>query len=1180
MPALSSELRKDLATAVKNARAIGEEGAEAALVALEVGDKEARVGMPDDQRNLRKRLRAHGRQLGDVRQANGTQSTTRLKREIAYQQWHRMLFGRFLAENKLLLHPELEVALSIKECRNLAEDEGRDLWEMIGSFAQGCLPQIFRQYDPALAVKLAPEHLLDLEATLSDLPDSVFTADDSLGWVYQYWQADEKKRVKDREVPIGANELPAVTQLFTEHYMVQFLLHNTLGAWHAAKVLDAKPELAENAKSEQELRDAVALPDYTWDYLRFVRDCDEHPWRPAAGTFSEWPRLARELKILDPCCGSGHFLVELFTILLSLRVNEEDRTRLELIREVLRHNLSGLELDPRCTQIAAFALALAAWKAAGQVIPDLHANVACSGISVGDDKQAWLKLAGTDPKLREAIHRLYDLFAQATLLGSLINPLRATGDIFSAGFSQVRQLLEVAVANADGDLQVEAGIAAVNAAETLSILTDCYHLVSTNVPYLGSSDQVLDLKSYCEQFHPAAKDDLATCFVERSLDWCLPGGTSALVTTQNWLFLKSYKALRGKLLRSKRWNLLARMGEHAFESSAAAGAFAAMMILTKTKPTSKDILTAIDVSAYRGQAPIYAREKALLLKGSQGALRSFVLHPQAEQLKNPDQRITTTPVPTGTKLGQYVDFAEGLSRGDSSRFDLYFWELPSIADGWQPLATSPKIGVPFDGRESIFQWEDGKGALAQLPSARIQGQPCWGRDGVHAGRTGRLRTTLSVGEIHAQNCVAVVPKNPDHLTAIAAFITSVEYVQEVRKLNDKIIIPTGVVGQVAFDLEFWLDVASKRYPAGLPEPQSNDPKQWLFHGHPAGIVASGPASNSSYAVGDPIGTDRHPSLVCRKPNPADILQVAVCRLVGYRWPAEFDAEMRLDDAQRAWVDGCTKLWDHGDSDGIVCFDRIRGEDSAEERITKLLRDSFAEQWENNTIRAMLKATGTKTTSIDAWLRKDFFSQHNKLFQNRPFCLHIWDGLPDGFNALVNYHKLAGPDGEGLRTLQTLAFSYLNDWIDRQRSAANSGEDGADERLACSLELQEQLKNIIEGEPNYDVFVRWKPLHQQPIGWEPDINDGIRINIRPFMKAELRRGKKGAGILRAKPNIHWLKDQGKEPRLPKEDFPWFWDWDGETDDFQGTKKFDANRWNDLHYTREFKQAARDRHEGKA
>ena len=99
---------------------------------------------------------------------------------------------------------------------------------------------------------------------------------------------------------IGADELPAVTQLFTEPYMVNFLIHNTIGAWYAGRVLAENPQLAGQAESEEELRKAVALPGVTWDYLRFVQTGDgERPWRPA-GTFEGWPKRAAELKSWTP----------------------------------------------------------------------------------------------------------------------------------------------------------------------------------------------------------------------------------------------------------------------------------------------------------------------------------------------------------------------------------------------------------------------------------------------------------------------------------------------------------------------------------------------------------------------------------------------------------------------------------------------------------------------------------------------------------------------------------------------------------------------------------------------------------------------------------------------------------------------------------------------------------------
>src|SRR5262249_34681244 len=143
-------------------------------------------------------------------------------------------------------------------------------------------------------------------------------------------------------------------------------------------------------------------------------------------------------------------------------------------------------------------------------------------------------------------------------------------------------------------------------------------------------------------------------------------------------------------------------------------------------------------------------------------------------------------------------------------------------------------------------------------------------------------------------------------------------------------------------------------------------------------------------------------------------------------------------------------------------------------------------------------------------------------------------------ALVNYHKLAGPNGEGRRTLELLTFTYLKEWIDRQRADEKAKIGGAAARLAAAVVLQDELEKILAGEPPYDPFVRWKPLHEQPLGWDPDINDGVRLNIRPFVLAKDVK-QRGAGILRAKVNVHWKKDRGKEPESlrPRDQFPWFW-----------------------------------------
>jgi hypothetical protein len=174
---------------------------------------------------------------------------------------------------------------------------------------------------------------------------------------------------------------------------------------------------------------------------------------------------------------------------------------------------------------------------------------------------------------------------------------------------------------------------------------------------------------------------------------------------------------------------------------------------------------------------------------------------------------------------------------------------------------------------------------------------------------------------------------------------------------------------------------------------------------------------------------------------------------------------------------------------------------------------------------------------------------------------------------MNYHTLASAEGKGRQTLESLTHSYLGDWITRQKDGEKRGEEGAEDRLASASELQKRLIAILEGEPPFDLFVRWKPVKEQAIGWEPDINDGVRMNIRPFLASDLPNGKKGAGILRYKPNIKWEKDRGKEPERKKSDYPWFWGWDEKAVDFMGGTKFDGNRWNDCHYTNEMKRKAR-------
>jgi hypothetical protein len=472
-------------------------------------------------------------------------------------------------------------------------------------------------------------------------------------------------------------------------------------------------------------------------------------------------------------------------------------------------------------------------------------------------------------------------------------------------------------------------------------------------------------------------------------------------------------------------------------------------------------------------------------------------------------------------LEKYAFSTEGLSSGDGERFIQKFWEENSRL-GWSYLQDAPQGEETFTGCSQVLLWQSGQGAMAKSSAARVRGHSAWGKRGIAVSKMSGVRVAVYDGGLFSKGCAVLTPRNPQHLPAIYAYVTSPDYEAAVGMQSKNLAKATSAFEQVPFDHAHWLKVAADRYSNGLPKPYSDDPTQWLFHGHPQ------PAT--------------------------DPLQVAVARLLGYTWPAESDAEIELSDEARAWIARCDKLAAHQDDDGIVCLPPVRGEKPAHERLLSLLIDAWETvepgSWKTAILDKLLADADCAGKGLEVWLREKFFEQHAKRFYHRPFIWHVWDGLKDGFGALVNYHKLDA------KNLERLIHTYLGDWIRAQEAGVAHGTDGASTRLAAAQALKKKLEAILEGEAPYDIFVRWKPIEQQPIGWNPDLNDGVRMNIRPFMTAEVLRHNKPPKL-----NIKWEKDRGKDV----ESAPWF-------------KVFKGERINDHHLKLAEKKAAREKANG--
>jgi len=1357
MPPLEKSLRNQLERTIKEARTISEAAAKAALDQLGVGEAKPYSHLTEEDRKIRIRLRAHGRQLGDVRDdKTETQEIDRLVEEVAYEHWHRMLFARFLAENNLLMYPDPvePVPVSLEECEDISVDEGaKNGWELASRFAAEMLPEIFRKDSPVFLLTLPPEHQQRLEHQVANLPQEIFTASDALGWVYQFWQAKRKEEVNASEVKIGERELPAVTQLFTETYMVAFLLDNSLGAWWVAHIsglhdgIEYKPGAKtklQTATSEQEVRDFFALSGVPLSYLRFMKSpspsgrgvrgegkklpmpsdildnarelrktqtdaeqllwkllrnrrfadkkfrrqhpigryildfyCDdeklaieldggqhneEHAksydaersrflneqgihvlrfwnndvlqkmdsvlaflwnevhkspspqtplpegegliWTPVAGTFDGWPIHLSKLKTLDPCCGSGHFIVAVFRMLVAMRMELEGLSARGAVDAVLRENIHGLEIDKRCVEIAAFALALEAWRYPGsggyRPLPKL--NVACSGLSVSITRSELVKLANGDVQLRTALTGLHKEFENAPVLGSLIDPVRSVA-AKSIQWDGLANAVEKALQKDRADEEHEAGVTAQGLAKAAQILAGKYHWIVTNVPYLARGKQCETLRYFCEKNYPEAKNDLATVFLDRCLELCTtpspgfqplspkrrgnillplpPGegrgegqGTVSLVLPQNWLFLTSYRKFREKLLKNDTWHLIARLGPGAFETISGEVVKAILITLSRGNALTPTLsqrerepsllppgegarradeghIRGIDVSEFRTAAG----------KSTQLLIAEIKSVEQGKQIENPDAVVVFQTIENTKLLSKITTINYGSKPGQTDRVVHYFWELNSLISNWQLLESTPSGQGLYTGKEKICL------SLQEIEHQEIKefgvrSADVWGKAGIIQSQMREMPFSVYIGFIFDNNTSVLHVTENKNLPPLFCFIESGNYLSEIRKLNQKLDVAAHTMVKVPFDLGHWTLVAAEKYPNGLPKPYSNDPTQWIFHGHPCGSVIWD--EKKKWTTHGPLRTDD------------TVLQAAVARLLGYRWPAELDTNMELANEQREWVKRCevfslTPTLSRRereplvDDDGIVCIPPVRGEQCAADRLINLLAAAYNQlpspsgrgaggegtdgRWSNDTLAQLLKNTDHAGKTLETWLREKFFIQHCKLFHHRPFIWHIWDGLRDGFAALVNYHKL------DYKKLETLIYTYLGDWINRQKQDIGRGVDGAEEKLAAAEALKKNLELILEGEKPHDIFVRWKPIEKQPIGWNPDLNDGVRLNIRPFLSVP-DVDKKGAGILRDKPNIKWEKDRGKDVASA----PWY-------------HLFKGDRINNHHLTLEEKQASR-------
>ncbi len=654
----------------------------------------------------------------------------------------RALEARGLIEETLRLNPAYEgisealYVLRYEEPQRTGEADG-GWWAVLENVCRTqaqLLPGLFDWDDPNVALRPSTTALLRcVQAVGRPELDPLFADPDAISWSYQFYQEEAKKRVYAKLGRGGKvesrSEIAAATQLFTEPYMVQWLLQNSLG------------------RSYHEAYPDSVLPagwDYYIDREKIDRMTEGQDDKATVTPSPGHPFPLSELTFLDPCTGSGHFQREAFDMLFAMYGEQQPEMTAQAIADrILSHHLHGIDIDPRAVQLAGVTLVLRAWEQVGSqgyAPPALNLATTPARLDPGA-LERHLRANPEDRLYRPILAGVFAALEQAPILGSLLKPeehlesaiqefrkQRAGGQTGllaeDAGANrllaelarhdpdELKKLLLERIARSFAQEARQSDVAAQllgreagEGVHLLQLLERSYAVVATNPPYMGSRNMDDALKKYVDRHYKFGKRDIYAAFILRCLDLTERNGQTAMLTQQSWMFLRQLKDLRNQVLSNNSISALAHLGRYAFSDIGNAAVQPVLFVCKKRRSNLAD-------KAYflRLKAPRPAHEQDNLLK------TAFVLNPQIIHVHNPMifQRIEGSPIsywlPSETiegfssnPLKNILTAKVGIQTGDTERFLRYHWEAV-VHEGWKPYTKAGRTERWSGVIDRVIRW--------------------------------------------------------------------------------------------------------------------------------------------------------------------------------------------------------------------------------------------------------------------------------------------------------------------------------------------------------------------------------------------------------------------------------------------------------------------------------------------
>ncbi|QEG43432.1 BREX-1 system adenine-specific DNA-methyltransferase PglX [Roseimaritima ulvae] len=514
------------------------------------------------------------------------------------------------------------------------------LFEKISDYTELLLP------DDLLSGSAIPTYTREALLPANSSPDYTDESVEVIGWLYQFYISEKKDDVfaaLKKGKKITPENIPSATQLFTPHWIVRYLVENSLGRlWM----------LNHPGSRLAEQMDYYIQPEEPeTDFLQISSP--------------------EEIKICDPACGSGHMLTYAFDLLYAI-YEEQGYQATDIPRLILTHNLYGIEIDQRAGALAAFALTMKArekyrrFLTGGKVV---QPNICVlENVKIDpEDLSAYMDKVGRD-LFSDGLQGVVNQWEEADNFGSLIRPL----------VTDVSEVLELLALQQMGEDLFLAGVhqKVLKALRQADYLSPKYHVVVANPPYMGKNGMNRRLVAWTRDVHPKNKADLFGIFIERSLETVVEGGIAALVTIQNWMFLSSFCDMRSEVLESSNINSLVHIGFNSFPELNSKFALACAFSLTKTTKRSHGVYYDLN------SAPKSADKQAVFLEKkanseyyvtSQDRFSAIEGAPIAYWVSERTRQIFETGVP----VGEHLDVRLGMATTDNKRF-LRLWHEVSL----------------------------------------------------------------------------------------------------------------------------------------------------------------------------------------------------------------------------------------------------------------------------------------------------------------------------------------------------------------------------------------------------------------------------------------------------------------------------------------------------------------------